>query len=337
MAQDHDQDSAMTSREYLQAYGIGHEINDPSKNDSYTYLKKLGGIPYTIRSVCQVENNRTKEVYASKECKLSVSKSLNKKMVKAIYDEAMIIKKIRHHHIVRFFADENLQEFLERVGKEKVDKGHKNYKDMCQWPVCLFHALGYLHESKICHRDIKPSNILIKGNCIHLTDFGTSKDFSEATTSMTASSNPGETHRYMAPETYKDKLRGRAADVWALGCTVLEICTVASGKTINDLDGHLKGKRPPWFCICSYHVLAWIFLLLVTMEQLHYLLNKGGFDSIASLACDKCKNQELTHAAQCSIKFKKTADEDISMRDITQTTGAPWEKIKQRWLESGSE
>lgn len=38
---------------------------------------------------------------------------------------------------------------------------------------CLANALQYIHSIKIRHRDIKPQNILVKGDRVYLTDFGT--------------------------------------------------------------------------------------------------------------------------------------------------------------------
>ncbi|KAI1802550.1 kinase-like protein [Daldinia bambusicola] len=388
MAQDHTQDStqdsARISKEDLESWGINPNEVKFFESDPFTCVKKFGADTSKNRSVCQVRNNKTQDLYVRKEYKC---KSQDKKFVKSIWDEAKIIQKLEHHHVVKIFeihyvkkekifgflmqtvANQNLGEFFEEMEKEKdMNKLGEHYKVMCQWPICLFHALDYLHESKIRHKDIKPSNILIKDKCIYLTDFGISKDFSEVATSITDSLNPAGTERYKAPENYIDEPRGRATDVWALGCTVLEICTVASGNTVKELNRRLPSKRPPCFYICAYDVLAWVFFLLqslvgkdtqvdkyirktlqltflmldpdhnkrVTMSKILDLLRENSFASIASLACNNCKGPTQEPDPDRKNTFKMTADEDIYMSDITRTTEAPWEKIKQRWLESYS-
>ncbi|KAL2644890.1 hypothetical protein R1flu_012477 [Riccia fluitans] len=80
-------------------------------------------------------------------------------------------------------------------------------------------GLGYLHKNHIVHGDIKPENLLIsRGGRIKIGDFGVSRTFEGENDELRRS--PG-TPVYTAPEcclgvTY----RGRAADVWALGCTL---------------------------------------------------------------------------------------------------------------------
>ncbi|KAG6545068.1 hypothetical protein Mapa_013764 [Marchantia paleacea] len=80
-------------------------------------------------------------------------------------------------------------------------------------------GLMYLHKNHIVHGDIKPENLLISSEGrIKIGDFGVSRTFEDENDELRRS--PG-TPVYTAPEcclgvTY----RGRAADVWALGCTL---------------------------------------------------------------------------------------------------------------------
>ncbi|CAM6098236.1 unnamed protein product [Calypogeia fissa] len=80
-------------------------------------------------------------------------------------------------------------------------------------------GLAYLHRNNIVHGDIKPENLLISGEGrVKICDFGVSQIFKDANDELRRS--PG-TPVYTAPEccigvTY----HGKAADVWALGCTL---------------------------------------------------------------------------------------------------------------------
>jgi len=91
---------------------------------------------------------------------------------------------------------------------------------------CLANAVQYLHENDIRHKDIKPKNILLdKNDGLYITDFGLSRDTADASSSITDGNERG-TYKYCAPEVARFEPRGRAADVYSLGCVFLEINTV---------------------------------------------------------------------------------------------------------------
>lgn len=87
----------------------------------------------------------------------------------------------------------------------------------------MLKGLDYLHTHKppVVHRDIKGANILIDdGFCAKLADFGCSKISTVTTSFTTLGSVP-----WMAPEVFTKAGHGRKADIWSLGCTVLEMAT----------------------------------------------------------------------------------------------------------------
>ena len=90
-------------------------------------------------------------------------------------------------------------------------------------------GLAFLHENKIVHRDVKGANILVtrEGSC-KLTDFGASKMFQADNSSGSLSNGSksviGSVY-WMAPEVMKGTGHGRKADVWSLGCLVVEMFT----------------------------------------------------------------------------------------------------------------
>jgi serine/threonine protein kinase len=91
--------------------------------------------------------------------------------------------------------------------------------------------------------DIKPANVLVKHYStlgtpygqwkVYLADFGLSRNFvsddsqTEGPTARTA--------RYCAPEVYLYESRGRAADIFSMGCVFAEILTVYFGGDPEDL------------------------------------------------------------------------------------------------------
>lgn len=99
---------------------------------------------------------------------------------------------------------------------------NKNLLLYCsQWTVCLTNALHYLHTSKpeIIHRDLKPSNIIITEDFqIVVIDFGVGKLCRDSTIAQTYVG----TENYMAPEVLSRKSYGRTADIFSLGCILLE-------------------------------------------------------------------------------------------------------------------
>jgi serine/threonine protein kinase len=125
-------------------------------------------------------------------------------------------------------ADTDLSQFLAHM--DSLDEGLEKdggYAMLLSWPGCLIRALDYIHEMRVKHRDIKPSNILIKGNIVYFTDFGISKVVPEEFTTGTDGTFGPMTRIYVAPEALVDNARrGRAMDIFSLGCVFLEMGTV---------------------------------------------------------------------------------------------------------------
>jgi len=75
------------------------------------------------------------------------------------------------------------------------------------------------------HRDIKGANILVDNQgCIKLADFGASKQVAELATISGAKSMKG-TPYWMAPEVILQTGHSFSADIWSVGCTVIEMVT----------------------------------------------------------------------------------------------------------------
>ncbi|KAK7412681.1 hypothetical protein VNO78_04230 [Psophocarpus tetragonolobus] len=82
----------------------------------------------------------------------------------------------------------------------------------------ILQGLNYLHSNGIVHCDVKGQNVLVTDQGVKIADLGCARRVGE---SMVIGGTPA----FMAPEVARGEQQGFAADVWALGCTVLEMIT----------------------------------------------------------------------------------------------------------------
>merc|ERR1712051_970335 len=88
--------------------------------------------------------------------------------------------------------------------------------------VDLLLAIQHLHDHDLIYMDIKPENIFIgmDGIC-KLGDFGLVIDLAKMDSSVAVEGDP----RYLATETLGERKFTKAADIFALGVTILELAT----------------------------------------------------------------------------------------------------------------
>ena len=168
------------------------------------------------------------------------SDSRKKSMIDALKREIGLLRDLRHPNIVQYLgcssSTEHLNIFLEYVAGGSVQTMLNSYGALPEPLVRSFvrqilTGLSYLHNRDIIHRDIKGANILVdnKGT-IKISDFGISKKLEASNILSGASSNK---HRpslqgsvfWMAPEVVKQTSYTRKADIWSLGCLVVEMMT----------------------------------------------------------------------------------------------------------------
>ena len=117
-----------------------------------------------------------------------------------------------------------------RATGQRFDEGR-----VLDWFIELCLALRYCHERKLLHRDIKAQNVFLSehGVC-RLGDFGIARVLSG--TREMAKSVVGTPYA-LAPEVCENKAYGYAADVWALGCVLYELCTLRHAFEADNLLG----------------------------------------------------------------------------------------------------
>jgi len=149
--------------------------------------------------------------------------------------EIKLMLRLSHPHIVEYYGasvDELgvLHIFQEWVPGGSVQDLLTRYKSFAlstvrEYTKQILEGLEYLHSNNIIHRDIKGGNILVNANrTVKLADFGASTTLTQFNQTQETTTIKG-TPYFMAPEVLANSKYGRKADVWAVGCTMIQMLT----------------------------------------------------------------------------------------------------------------
>ncbi|RZC62559.1 hypothetical protein C5167_024327 [Papaver somniferum] len=169
--------------------------------------------------------------FAVKEVSLLDQGNQGKQSVYQLEQEIALLSNFEHENIVQYLgtdkAEGKLYIFLELVAKGSLAQLYQKYdlrdSQVSSYTRQILHGLKYLHDRDVVHRDIKCANILVDANgSVKLADFGLAK-----TTRLNDVKSSKGTAFWMAPEVVNRKNTGYGlpADIWSLGCTVLEMLT----------------------------------------------------------------------------------------------------------------
>lgn len=194
---------------------------------------KIGSGSYG--SVHRVLHTATGRIAAVKRSLFEESCPESCKYRDRLQDELDICKTLRHPHIVSYlgceFVDGHLSVYLEYVAGGSLaavlhEFGPLEPTLFRKAASGILQGLDYLHTRSppVVHRDVKAANVLVSLDfCVKLTDFGCSKRDCVTKSFTTIGSAP-----WMAPEVIQQQDgHGRKADIWSLGCTLIEMATAA--------------------------------------------------------------------------------------------------------------
>ncbi|KAL0209653.1 hypothetical protein RCL1_008491 [Eukaryota sp. TZLM3-RCL] len=157
-----------------------------------------------------------------------------------IQQEIDLMKTLTHPNIVKYYGSQssldNLHVFMEYVPGGSIAQLIKKFQcfslDVVKhYTRQILEGVAYLHSHSIIHRDLKGANILVTDDgTVKVADFGASKRLQGYHTMLNEAHSLKGTPFWMAPEIVVQSSYGRAADIWSIGCCIIEMAT----------------GRPPW-------------------------------------------------------------------------------------------
>mmetsp|Transcript_7307 Transcript_7307/g.16719 ORF Transcript_7307/g.16719 Transcript_7307/m.16719 type:complete len:1111 (+) Transcript_7307:53-3385(+) len=224
--------------------------------------------------------------------------------LKSLEQEIEMFKQLRHPNIIEYIGVERSEDvvtiFLEYVSGGSIQSMLKKFGAFTEPMVRAYtrqivEGLEYLHANSICHRDIKGANILCANDgTVKLADFGASKRIQDMCNNSTGLRSLVGTPYMMAPEVIKQSGHGMKADIWSLGCVVIEMATAL----------------PPWSQFKD------------RMAAMFHIANAKGAPELPSTLSEQLRSL-ITSCMQVEPKHRPNADLLLSHPFLADAPAAP--------------
>jgi NIMA (never in mitosis gene a)-related kinase len=169
----------------------------------------------------------------------------------AALHEAAVHSSLSHPNIIKFIDSferaGSMLLVMERANGPTLDSVlHSSSRRMEEHQILelfiqILSAVEYLHRKRIVHRDLKSGNVFMTDRkTAKLGDFGCAEVLPESGF-LNSGSIPVGTPGFIAPEVVEGNPSSFAADIFSLGCILLEMCTLQ-----RPSDSYSRAVRNLW-------------------------------------------------------------------------------------------
>ncbi|KAL0320817.1 UNVERIFIED_CONTAM: Mitogen-activated protein kinase kinase kinase [Sesamum radiatum] len=258
-------------------------------------------------AVVSIATTASGDVFAVKSTDLSSSTLLQR--------EERLVSQLCSPYVVKCFGSEITWEenkrvynlFLEYVpGGTLSDQTGKQGGSLGESAIRFYAremllGLRYLHLMGLVHCDIKGQNVLIGSDGLKIADFGCAKWGESGGSGKPVFSG---TPAYMAPEVARGEEQSFPADVWALGCTIIEMATGSNPwPEMKDPASALyriafSGDVPEFPSCTHFSVLRRENCVEFTRKSPTSVMDQGFWDDLEVLTCSSRNPTEIASPSE---------------------------------------